>query len=70
VTGARTASGTKIITSKCVITSSQEWKVASEGHLTGHHSGKCLADPSSGRNGTQLEITVCKNTAAEHWNLP
>lgn len=70
VKGARTASGAKVITSRCVITSSQRWKDASEGHLTGQHSGKCLADPGSGRNGTQLEIAACKNTAAEHWNLP
>ena len=70
VKGARTASGAKVITRRCVITSSQRWKDASNGHLTGKRSGKCLTDPGAGRNGTQLEIAACKNTAAEHWNQP
>jgi hypothetical protein len=66
----RTANGTKVVASRCVITSSQRWKDASGGHLTGKHSGKCLTDPGTGRNSTQLEIAACKNTAAEHWSLP
>jgi beta-glucosidase len=70
VNHSRTASGTKVVASRCVITSSQRWKDASGGHLTGKHSGKCLTDPGAGRNSTQLEIAACKNTAAEHWSLP
>ena len=70
VNRSRTASGTKVVASRCVITSSQRWKDASGGHLTGKHSGKCLTDPGAGRNGTQLEIAACKATAAEDWNLP
>jgi hypothetical protein len=70
VQGARTASGTKLVASRCVITASQEWKPASHGHLTGKRSAKCVTDPGSGGNGTQLEIAACKVAAAEHWNLP
>jgi hypothetical protein len=63
----RTASCTKVVASSCVITSSQRWTDASDGHLTGKHSGKCLTDLVAGRNGTQLKIAACNNT--EHWNL-
>jgi hypothetical protein len=70
VQGARTASGTKLVASRCVITASQEWKPGSHGHLTGKRSAKCVTDPGSGGNGTQLEIAACKVAAAEHWNLP
>jgi hypothetical protein len=70
VNRSRTASGTKVVASRCVITRSQKWKGASDGHFTGKHSDKCLTDPGAGRNGTQLEIAACKNAAAEHWSLP
>jgi hypothetical protein len=70
VNRSRTTSGTKVVASRCVITSSQRWKDASDGHLTGKHSGKCLADPGAGGNGTQLEIVACKNARSERWNLP
>lgn len=46
VNRSRTASGTKIVASRCVITNSQRWTDASDGHLTGRHSGKCLTDPA------------------------
>jgi hypothetical protein len=70
VKGGKIASGTKVVSSKCVPNSSQEWKAGPHGHLIGVRSGKCLTDPGSGPNGTQLTIAACKNTASEHWNLP
>jgi Ricin-type beta-trefoil lectin domain len=66
VNAVRTASGTKVVASWCVITSRQRWKDASNGHLTGKRSGKCLNDPGAGRNGTKLQIAACNNAAAEH----
>ena len=29
-----------------------------------------LTDPGAGRSGTQLDLTRCAGTAAQHWNLP
>jgi hypothetical protein len=70
VAGARTGSGTKVVAGKCGSSTSQQWRIGGHGHLVGQHSGKCLADPAAGPNGTQLVITACRNTAAQHWNLP
>jgi hypothetical protein len=31
----------------------------------------CLTDPgNSTKNGTQLTVGTCKNTANQHWSLP
>jgi hypothetical protein len=70
VAGARSGSGTKIVTGKCSRSTSQQWRIGSHGHLVGQHSGKCLADPAARPNGTQLVITACRNAAAQQWNLP
>lgn len=44
---------------------SSTWQPPStQRYLSGRHSGKCLTDPSSGPNGTQLEITACKETTS------
>jgi Putative Ig domain/Ricin-type beta-trefoil lectin domain len=70
VLGAGTTAGTRVVSSNCVLTSSQEWTAGARGHLTGKHSGKCIGDPGSGPNGTHLRIAVCTTAAREHWNLP
>ena len=70
VPGARTASGTKVVTSKCVGSTSQEWKIGANGHLVDKHAGKCLADPAGRPNGTQLIIAYCRDAASQHWDLP
>jgi hypothetical protein len=70
VKGGQTASGTPVIAVRCVIAASQEWTAGRHGHLTGKRSGKCLADPAAGPNGTQLQIAGCKTTAWQSWHLP
>ncbi len=70
VPGARTASGTKVVTGKCVGSTSQEWKIGANGHLVDKHAGKCLADPAGRPNGTQLIIAACRDAASQHWDLP
>jgi hypothetical protein len=70
VKAGRTASGSKVIASRCATASSQEWTVAVHGHLVGRRSGKCLADPDRGANGTQLEIARCRAAAPQRWKLP
>jgi len=70
VLGAGTAAGTRVVSSNCVLTSSQEWTAGAHGHLIGKHSGKCVGDPGAGPNGTQLKIARCTTAARERWNLP
>jgi hypothetical protein len=70
VRGGSTAAGAKIAAFNCTRNASLLWKAARYGHLTGQHSGKCLADPGAGRNGTQLTIAICKPQDQERWTLP
>lgn len=70
VKGASTASGAKVATYDCILTTSLLWKPGSHGHLTGKHSGKCLGDTGARPNGTQLTIASCKSENQERWNLP
>lgn len=39
--------------------------------LRAHNFSQCLTDPKgSTRNGTQLVVSACKNSASQHWSLP
>jgi Ricin-type beta-trefoil lectin domain/Putative Ig domain len=69
VTGGAVASGTKAELLRCGA-AGQQWRTGAYGHLVNPQSGKCLADPGAGRNGTQLEIIGCANRTYERWTLP
>jgi len=63
------AAGTKVVLFRCAAPG-QAWRARGDGHLVNPRSGKCLTDPGAGGPGTQLEMTRCADSAAEHWVLP
>jgi hypothetical protein len=69
VPGNRPAVGTRVVLESCG-SPGQAWQARAGGHLVNPRSGRCLTDPRSGPSGTQLDMTRCASTAAEHWNLP
>jgi hypothetical protein len=69
VPGDRTAAGTGVVLQRCN-SSGQDWLARPGGYLVNPRSGLCLTDPGAGRSGTQLDLTRCAGTAAQHWNLP
>jgi 3D (Asp-Asp-Asp) domain-containing protein len=55
----------------CTSTASKVWTYQPSGEWVNAATGKCLTDPgNSTTNGTQLQVTACKNTADQHWTLP
>jgi hypothetical protein len=69
VPGGRTAVGTGVVLQRCN-SSGQDWQTRAGGYLVNPRSGLCLTDPGAGPGGTQLDLTRCAGTAAQHWNLP
>jgi len=66
-------SGTGVILNGCSSAKDDEWTHKSNGeYVLAAHSGKlCLTDPSSAtRNGTQLDVSACKDTRNQRWTLP
>jgi subtilase family serine protease len=61
--------GTTVDLYQCNGTGAQKW-AASSGELVNPESGKCLTDPASGPNGTQLVIETCAGGPAQDWTLP
>jgi hypothetical protein len=65
--------GGKVILYTCSKQQNDRWIHRSNGeYVLESHSGKlCLTDPAqSTKNGTQLTVATCKNTADQHWTLP
>jgi Ricin-type beta-trefoil lectin domain len=65
--------GGKVILYTCAKAENDRWTHNSRGeYVLESHSGKlCLTDPGqSTKNGTQLTVATCKNTADQHWTLP
>jgi hypothetical protein len=65
--------GGKVILYTCSKSENDRWAHAADGEyiLKSHSGGLCLTDPGNAtKNGTQLTVTTCKNTANQHWTLP
>jgi hypothetical protein len=66
-------SGGKVILYTCTSADNDRWAHGSNGeYVLKSHGGKlCLTDPGQAtKNGTQLTVSTCKNTADQHWTLP
>ena len=66
-------SGSKVILYTCTKASNDIWSHKSNGEyvLKAHNGKLCLDDPSySTKNGTQLKVYACKDTANQRWSLP
>jgi hypothetical protein len=66
-------SGSKVILYTCTKAANDIWTHKSNGeYVLKAHSGKlCLDDPGySTKNGTQLVVHTCKDTANQRWSLP
>lgn len=66
-------SGTKVVLFTCTTASNDIWAHKSNGEyaLKARGGTLCLTDPgNSAKNGTQLMVFACKNTADQHWTLP
>jgi Ricin-type beta-trefoil lectin domain len=66
-------SGSKVILYTCTRASNDIWAHNSKGeYVLKAHGGKlCLDDPGySTKNGTQLVVYTCKDTANQRWSLP
>jgi hypothetical protein len=66
-------SGSKVVLYTCESTSNDIWTHKSNGEyvLKSHNGTLCLDDPGySVKNGTQLEVFTCKDTANQRWSLP
>ena len=66
-------SGAKVGLEPCAGAPNEIWTHNSKGeYVLKAHGGKlCLDDPGySRRNGTQLDVYTCKNSANQHWSLP
>lgn len=65
--------GSKIVLYKCSAAANEVWTHNSHGEyvLKAHRGTLCLTDPGfSKKNGTQLTVATCRNTANQHWTLP
>jgi hypothetical protein len=65
--------GGKLIIYTCTKSENDMWAHRSNGeYVLKSHDGKlCLTDPGkTTKNGTQLTVATCKNTANQHWTLP
>jgi hypothetical protein len=65
--------GGKVILYTCTKAENNLWSHRSNGeYALKSHGGKlCLTDPGSAtKNGTQLTVANCKNTANQRWTLP
>jgi hypothetical protein len=65
--------GGKVILYTCSKAENDRWSHAANGeYILKSHSGKlCLTDPGNAtKNGTQLTVATCRNTANQHWTLP
>jgi hypothetical protein len=65
--------GGKVILYTCSSSENDRWTHRSNGeYVLRSHTGKlCLTDPGNAtKNGTQLTVATCKNTANQHWTLP
>jgi hypothetical protein len=65
--------GGKVILYTCTKAENDRWTHRSNGeYVLESQGGKlCLTDPGqSTKNGTQLTVATCKNTANQHWTLP
>ncbi len=70
-----TANGDKIVLTTCGTSPTQYWYSTSNGLLhdlgtQGTGSGFCLADPSAGPNGTQLQVSPCNVVSQQVWHVP
>lgn len=63
----------KVILYTCTKSDNDRWTHRSNGEyaLKAHGGKLCLTDPGKAtKNGTQLTVATCKNTANQHWTLP
>jgi hypothetical protein len=67
VSGAGTISGSLIVLYDCSGAGSQIWRLEANGEMFNPVSGRCLQDPNSGGQGTQLDIATCTSAAAQRW---
>ena len=65
--------GGKLILYTCTKAENDKWTHSSGGEyvLKSRGGTLCLTDPGRAtKNGTQLTVATCKNTANQHWTLP
>ena len=65
--------GGKVVLYTCAKAENDRWTHRSNGEyvLESHSAKLCLTDPGkSTKNGTQLTVATCENTANQHWALP
>ena len=65
--------GGKVVLARCTGAASQVWTRNSHAEyvLKAHGGTLCLTDPGSAKkNGTQLVVATCRNTANQHWSAP
>ena len=54
----------------CNGSAGEQWLLAGSGELVNPASGRCLAGPASGANGTQVWIQDCLPGTTQSWTLP
>ena len=66
----QTSPGTKVETWSCNGGANQQWRLNSDGTITGVQSGLCL-DVSGGStaNGTPVVLWTCNGASSQHWTL-
>jgi hypothetical protein len=65
--------GGKLILYTCTSAENDRWAHGANGEyvLKSHGGALCLTDPGQAtKNGTQLTVATCKNTADQHWTVP
>jgi Ricin-type beta-trefoil lectin domain/Putative Ig domain len=65
-----TQNGSQVVLWTCNGATSERWLLAGFGALVNVASGKCLAGPASGANGTQLWVNACTFRTNQSWKPP
>jgi hypothetical protein len=65
------SSGSPVILWSCTGSSNEIWTHNTAGEYVLKATGLCLDDPAySVKNGTQLAVYSCKDSANQRWSLP
>ena len=65
------AAGTKLILNGCSSAKNDLWGHRSNGeYVLAAQGGKLCLNAPAAANGTQLDVSACKNAVSQHWTLP
>jgi alpha-galactosidase len=68
--GAGTSAGTKVIIGSCNGQPDQQWKLNTDGTITGVQSGLCLdVTGASTADGALAQLWTCNGGSNQRWNL-